>query len=87
MPRPVTGAQLRRRLATNVFHLRHAAGLTIEVAAERASVATRQWDRLEAGTVNTTLNTLVRVARALGVDPGALLAASEPPPTPPSTNE
>lgn len=58
------------------------AGLTIEAAAERAEVSSRQWDRLEAGTLNTTLRTLVSVGRALNVDPGDLLLPTTPSPTP-----
>jgi transcriptional regulator with XRE-family HTH domain len=76
MARVVTDVQLRRRLAANVRQLRLRADLTIEKASERADISTRQWDRLEAGTLNTTLHTLVRVGRALSTDPAELLRAS-----------
>ena len=59
--------EIRRVLAANVLRFRAALGLTIEAAAERGDLAPRQWSRIEAGESNTTLSTLVRLARALSV--------------------
>lgn len=56
--------------------LREGSGLTLEQAAERAGMYWRHWQKVEAGEVNATLRTLERLAAALGVDAGALIAAS-----------
>jgi transcriptional regulator with XRE-family HTH domain len=66
--------ELRRRLAYNVRRYREAASLTLEVASERGDLNWRHWQKVEAGEVNATLRTLNRLANALDVDPGALLA-------------
>jgi transcriptional regulator with XRE-family HTH domain len=66
--------ELRRRLAANVRALRAKAGISAREAAERAEIPPRQWQRVEAGEVNATLKTLVRVAYALRVDVLALLS-------------
>jgi transcriptional regulator with XRE-family HTH domain len=42
-------------------------GLTVEIAAERADLDRRQWQRIEAGEANATLRTLAGLSRALGV--------------------
>lgn len=44
------------------------AGLTQEDAAHAANIDWRRWQRIEEGTVNVTLKTLVRVARAVQTD-------------------
>jgi hypothetical protein len=66
--------RLRRRLATNVRLLRARAGLTLEEAGYRAAMHWRHWQKIEAGEVNATLHTLVRVSAVLEVDPRDLLA-------------
>jgi transcriptional regulator with XRE-family HTH domain len=66
---------LRRRLSVNVRSLRNAAGLTLKVVSERAQMHWRHWQKIEAGQVNATLQTLVRIADALSVDPVVLLQA------------
>ncbi len=74
MTRPhVTQEELRRRLATNVRTARKAAGLTLKVAAERAEMHWRHWQKVEASTVNITLQTLVRIGEALDIDPSDLI--------------
>jgi transcriptional regulator with XRE-family HTH domain len=75
---PVTSADLRRRLAANARRLRLAASLTIKRAAARAEMHWRSWQKVEAGHTNATIETLVKVADALNVEPADLL--SEPPP-------
>jgi transcriptional regulator with XRE-family HTH domain len=42
--------------------------LTQEEAADRAGIDYKRWQRLESGTVNATLRTLLRVADALGTN-------------------
>lgn len=70
----VTEDVLRQRLATNVRTRREAAALTLKVAAERAEMNVTHWQKVEAGTVNVTLHTLVRLGDALDMDPAELLA-------------
>ena len=70
-----TETELRERLALNVRKLRESAGLTLEQAAERSGMYWRHWQKVEAGEVNATLKTLVRLGLALDVDPGELVAA------------
>jgi transcriptional regulator with XRE-family HTH domain len=68
--------QLRRILAENVRRRRLEIGLTQEAAAQEMRVATRHLQKLEAAELNITIETLGRVAAALGVAVAALL--SEP---------
>jgi len=56
-----------------VRRLRKAAGLTQEQLGERCSMDLSAVSRLERGHRNPRLDTLVRLARALGVSPAALL--------------
>lgn len=74
--RRVTGSEhrLRRRIATNVRHLRKEQKLSVIAAAESVGVHWRLWQKIEAGDENITLWTLIRVADALDVDPRDLLA-------------
>ena len=69
----ITETIVRRRLGDNVRALRTRALLTAKKAAERAEMHWRHWQKIEAGEVNITLFTLVRVADALNVEPGHLL--------------
>jgi transcriptional regulator with XRE-family HTH domain len=50
-----------------VRELRIAHGWTQEAAVERLGVDVRELQRIEAGRVNMTLQSLVRIARGLGV--------------------
>jgi transcriptional regulator with XRE-family HTH domain len=61
--------EIRRRLGAKVRARRAAAGLNLKHAAERAEIHWGQWRRLEAGELNLTLATLVRVAEALDLVP------------------
>jgi len=65
---------LKSRLAYNVRRAREDAGLTQERAAKLVAMHGGHWQKIEAGKVNATLSTVVRVARALRVDPSDLLA-------------
>lgn len=60
--------QTRELLAGNVRRLREKAGWTQEQAADAMEIATRHYQKIEAGHVNVTVATLVRVAKAFGVD-------------------
>ncbi len=69
----VTEEVLRNRLRENVRARRNAASLTLKKASERAEMHWRHWQKIEAGQVNLTVQTLVRIAGVLGVDPADLL--------------
>ena len=56
-----------------VAYLREHAELTQAEAAERAGLDARHWGRLEAGSTNPTVQTLLSVAKALEVEPNVLL--------------
>ncbi len=55
----------RHLLAENAQRLRRTLGLTQNMAAERAGLDPRQWQRIEYEETNATLETLARVAAAL----------------------
>ncbi len=69
---------VRREVGERIRRARVAAGLTQEDAADSAGVDWRRWQRLEAGRVNATIRTLVRVSGALGLTFWALLGARAP---------
>ena len=68
---------IRKRLASRLRLLRAELGLTQEAAAARSGLALRHLQKIEAGEVNATLNTLTRLATALGVDAGELLRKND----------
>ena len=76
--RAITEEMIRQRLSINVRSLRNAALLTLKKSSERAEMHWRHWQKIEAGQVNITLQTLVRLAEVLDIDPADLLR--EPPP-------
>lgn len=55
----------QRALGRRITALRAEAGLTQEGAAAKSGIDIKRWQRLEAGTVNATIRTLVNVAVAL----------------------
>jgi predicted transcriptional regulator len=69
----------QRVLSANVYRLRCSAELTQQAAAERAGIHWRHWQKIEAGEVNPTLSSLVKIANALRVDVAALLAERRAP--------
>ena len=69
----VTEEVLRRRLAVNVRSARNAASLTLKVASAQVAMHWRHWQKIEAGQVNVTLQTLERLGKVLGLDPSNLL--------------
>ena len=75
MPRLTRSERLfRQRLGANVRRLRAEQALSVQVVADRAGMNWRHWQKVEAGDTNATLQTLVRIGDALGVDPAVLLA-------------
>ncbi len=67
VPKPSVN-QTQNLLAGNVRRLREKAGWTQEQAADVMEIATRHYQKIEAGDVNVTVATLVRVAKAFEVD-------------------
>jgi DNA-binding XRE family transcriptional regulator len=59
---------IRRSFARNVHRLRGRRQLTQQSLAERAGLVTRHIQKIEAGEVNATLNTIGRVAFGLEVE-------------------
>ncbi len=68
MPTAAAERRLLKELAGRIKRQRLAAGLTQEAAAARAGIDYKRYQRLEAGGVNATMRTLLRVAEALGAD-------------------
>ena len=64
--------QILAEIGTRIARARRTAKLTQEDAAHLARIDYKRWQRLEAGDVNATVRTLVRVADALGVEFWAL---------------
>lgn len=77
---------LKSQFAKQVRRFRSLRGLTQEAAADRAGLATRHLQKIEAGCVNVTLHTVARLSVALEVapnqfftaDPGAVWLAADP---------
>lgn len=61
-------------LGRRINELRAGAGLTQEALAERVAMDAKDVQRIEAGAVNVTFRTLVRLADALGCTLGELVA-------------
>jgi transcriptional regulator with XRE-family HTH domain len=83
--RAITEEIIRHRLSINVRMLRNSAMLTLKKSSERAEMHWRHWQKIEAGQVNITLQTLVRLAEVLGTDPSDLLR--EPPQREPKASD
>jgi len=74
-----------RKTGAAIAEMRAEAGLTQEQAASVAGIDGKRWQRLEAGKVNPTIKTLVRVASALGGSFSQLLAKIGDSSAPPRT--
>jgi transcriptional regulator with XRE-family HTH domain len=61
-----------RKLGLRVRSLRRARGWTLEGLAERADLDLKHLQKIEAGSLNVTLVTIVRIATGLGVPLGQL---------------
>ena len=64
--------ELTKHLALNIRRLREAHDWTQETAAEHCEIAPRMLQAIEAGEVNATLVTIVRLATGFGVEVGQL---------------
>ena len=69
--------RFRKRLGERVLMLRHEAGLSQEALAKRSRLTRQHLQKLEAGTANPTLETLLNLAKAIGQAPSDLLKAAE----------
>lgn len=79
MPKPSDSFSfLLLDLGRRLRSAREQAGLTQEEAASRAGIDYKRLQRLEAGSVNPTVRTLDRVAKALGTDFWSLVRESPP---------
>ncbi len=65
--------ELKVRLGDRVRALRQERGWTQEVAAAASGIHLRHWQKVEAGEVNVTLDSLHRIAGALDVEVDQLL--------------
>ncbi len=68
-------AEVARDVGRRVAEIRTGLGLTQEQAAERIGLSPKAWQRIEQGTRDMKVGTLVRVASALGVRVADLFAA------------
>ena len=68
------GEEERRRLGANIQCFRKARGLTQQELADRAGVEQKQVSRIERGEISPTVDTVAKIARALGVPIGDLFA-------------
>lgn len=64
-----------KKLGLRVRELREQRGLTLERAAELAEMDLTHWQKVEAGTLNPTLVTVLRIADSLGVPLDAIFRA------------
>jgi transcriptional regulator with XRE-family HTH domain len=63
----------KRKLAQSIRRRRRQLGLTQEEAAGASDIAPRHYQKLEAGELNVTLRTLVKIGEALHVSLAELL--------------
>jgi len=63
---PPSAVPALRAIGSRLRAARRASGLSQEDAAAESGVDYKRWQRIEAGTVNVTVRTLVRVAAAVG---------------------
>ena len=71
--------RLLRSIAANVRRHRARLGLTQEALSEATGLASRYLQDIEAGRKNVTVDTLVRLSRALRVVPASLLGSARLP--------
>lgn len=64
---------IRQRLAANLRRLRHAKGWSQEDYADRAGIHRTYVSDIERGARNPTITVVEKLAKPLGVTPGALL--------------
>jgi transcriptional regulator with XRE-family HTH domain len=71
--------KVQRFIGRRIAELRIAREITQEQLAEKSEVDARYLQRIEAGEINLTVDTLVRIANVLRVEIGALFGADVPP--------
>lgn len=59
---------IQKKLAEGVRNRRKQLGLTQEAAAHAIGIATRHYQKIEAGEVNVTLQTLAQIAKSLDIE-------------------
>lgn len=57
-----------KRLGTRIKEVRRSRGLTQEKLSEKAGISTRYLSRLEVGKQNPSIDTLVKIAKALTIE-------------------
>lgn len=68
MARAKSPERVLRELGRRIRAARINAGITQEAAAHAADIDYKRWQRIESGSVNLTVRTLVRVCDAVGSD-------------------
>jgi transcriptional regulator with XRE-family HTH domain len=63
-----THKAVRSRIARRIRELRHRHALTQEALAQRSGLSPRHLQKLEAGQINVTIESLVKITNALEVD-------------------
>ncbi len=73
---------VQKEIGRRIRAARLAAGFTQEEASAASGIDPKRWQRLEQGTVNATVRTLVRVAAALSTTFWMLIASPAAPASP-----
>ena len=68
----IRNTEVMAMFGRNVRRIRMGKGLTQEELAEGAGISQVQIARIEAGKINTSISTVVAIAKALGVKEGEL---------------
>ena len=68
----VRNEEVMKMFGTNVYEQRIAKGYTQEFLAEEAGISQVQIARIESGKLNTSISTVVSIAKALKIDVGEL---------------
>jgi transcriptional regulator with XRE-family HTH domain len=70
--------ETRKKIGERIRELRNSAGITQEELGEKASLNYKFIGELERGRVNVSLDSLVKIAAALGVNPGHFFSKEKP---------
>jgi transcriptional regulator with XRE-family HTH domain len=73
----MVNVKFQKRLGGLLLHLRKEAGLSQEELAKRSHITRQHLQRLENGTANPTLETLLNLAKATGRNLSELIRAAE----------
>jgi transcriptional regulator with XRE-family HTH domain len=65
----------RKQLAENLKRMRKEKGWKQTDVAEKAAISANYYAKIERGTINTTIDKLEKIAKALGIEPSDLLAS------------